>query len=240
MGSLKEKIKGKLKIKLEKNEFRVAIFILIPITIILLFIMLKLGYSLASSTIDVYLKVDSIASIKKGTEVKIKGYSIGRVIEITPVYKPALHFLAIMRIKKDIEIFEDCTAIIQNQNIIGEPIIDISNPEKKGELLNDGSIIEGIEYVNLESVLQNVNLLLTDLNKTVAVFRGMSLESKNNIRLLIANLSNSVSTINNILNDSQKDIGAILTSFRKTALTMDEISKELQKHPVKFLFKDKD
>lgn len=240
MKPLKEILKGKFKLKLEKNEFRVLIFILIPISIILVFIMLKLGYSLASSTIDVYLKVDSITSIKKGTEVKIKGYPIGRVIEIKPVYKPALHFLAIMRIKKDIALYEDCTAIIQNQNIIGEPIIDISNPEKKGELLNDGSVIEGIEYVNLESVLQNVNLLLTDLNKTVAVFRGMSLESKTNIRILIANLSNSVATINKILNDSQKDIGTILGSFRKTAITLDEISKELKQHPVKFLFQGKD
>ncbi len=225
--------------KLKKTEIRVALFVLIPIIIILLFVVLKLGYSLASETIDVYLKIDNISSIKKGTLVKIKGYTIGRIIDIEPVYKPALHFLAKMRIRTDIEIYEDCSAIIQNQNIIGEPEIEIRNPEKKGELITESSVIEGIEYVNLEALLTDFHNLLTNLSGTVDIFRGMSLESKNNIRLLIANLSASVATINRILLDSEKDIGLILESFRKTALTLDEISKELKKHPVKFLFKGK-
>ena len=89
--------------------------------LLFVFIILKLGYSFASTTYDVYLKVDSIKSIKEGTAVKVKGYTIGRVVGIEPVYKPALHFLAIMRIKNEIDIFEGCSAIIQNQNIIGDP-----------------------------------------------------------------------------------------------------------------------
>ncbi len=225
--------------KLNRNEIRVALFIIVPIIIILLFVILKLGYSLASSTVDVYLKVDNIKSIKKGTLVKVKGYEVGRITEIRPVYKPTLHFLAIMRIKRDIEIYEDCSAVIQNQNIIGEPEIEILNPEKRGELISKSSVIEGIEYVNLDTVLQDVHVLLVTLSNTVDIFKGISLESKSNIKLLLANLANSVTTLNQILTDSQKDIGSTLTSFRKTASTLDEISQELKKHPVNFLFKGK-
>ncbi len=226
--------------KLKKNEFRVALFLLAPIIFILLFVTLKFGYSLASSTIDVYLKVDSITSIKKGTQVKIKGYPIGRVIEIQPVYQPELHFLATMRIENDIEIYENCYAWIQNQNIIGEPEIEIQNPEIKGDLIKEGSVIEGSEEVNLEAVLESAHTLLTNVTKTVDVLRGMSLESRSNVRSLIANLAASVDTINKILMNSQKDISATLISFRETAKTMREISVELKKHPVKFLFKGKD
>jgi ABC-type transporter Mla subunit MlaD len=223
--------------KLEKNELRVAAFIVVPLAILLVFVMLKLGYSLASSTVDVFLKIDSITSIKKGTPVKIKGYDIGRVIDIKPVFKPALHFLAVMRIQRGVDVYEDCSAIIMNQNIIGDTVIDIRNPEKKGELLREGSVIEGIEYVNLEAVLQDVHILLTNVNSTISVLRDMSLESKGNLRTLVANLSNSVATINDILVNSQKDIISIMGSFRETAKTMNEISVELKKHPVKFLFK---
>jgi ABC-type transporter Mla subunit MlaD len=223
--------------KLEKNELRVAVFLVVPLAILLLFIMLKLGYSVAGSTVDVYLKIDSITSIKEGTLVRIKGYDIGRVIDIRPVYKPALHFLAVMRLRRDIDIYEECSAIIQNQNIIGDTVIDIRNPERKGELVGDGSVIEGIEYVNLEAVLQDVHVLLASLTGTVDVLRDISLDSRANLRTLVANLSNSVATVNNILLTSQKDIGAILASFRETAKTMNEISLELKKHPVKFLMK---
>jgi ABC-type transporter Mla subunit MlaD len=226
--------------KLNKNEYRVALFILVPIVVILLFVVLKLGYSVASSTIDIYLKVDTITSIKKGTQVKVKGYSIGRIIEIKPVYQPQLHFLAVMRVTKDIEIFEECYAKIMNQNIIGEPVVDIINPEIKTDPVKEGSVIEGSEEVNLEAVLTNVQALLTNLNKTVDVLRGMTTESRGNIRQLIANLTASISSVNKILIDSQQDIGTILASFRETAKTMNEISAELKKHPMSFLLQGKD
>ena len=223
--------------KLEKNEIRVAIFVLLPLVILLVFIVLKLGYSFATTTIDVYMKVDNIASIKNGTQVKIKGYTVGRVVDIIPVYKPTLHFLALLRIKKEIDLYQDCSAIIMNQNIIGDTVIEIRNPSKKVEVLKPGAVIEGVEYVSLDTIVQDVHQLLATLTNTVAVIQDISLESKGNIRSLVANLSKSVETISMVLQDSQKDILAIMASFRETAKTMNEISIELKKHPVKFLFK---
>ena len=223
--------------KLEKNEIRVAIFILLPLVILLVVIVLKLGYSFATSTIDVYMKVDNISSIKNGTQVKIKGYTVGRVVDIIPVYKPTLHFLALMRIKKEIDLYEDCSAIIMNQNIIGDTIIEIRYPARKVELLQSGAVVEGVEYVSLDTIVQDVHQLLATLTSTVGVIQDISMESKGNIRSLVANLSRSVETISSVLQDSQKDILAIMSSFRETAKTMNEISIELKKHPVKFLFK---
>lgn len=224
--------------RFEQNELRVGLFILAPLVILMLFIALKLGYSLASSTIDIYLKIDSLTSIKNGTPIKIKGYQIGRVVEVKPVFKPTLHFLATMRIQRDVELYEDCSAVIQNQNVLGDPAIDIRNPEVKGDLIRDGDVIEGIEYVNLEAILQDVHELLQGVTGTVGLVKQITLESRQDLKTLVSNLSNSVATVNSILENSQKDILAILGSFRETAKTMNEISIELKKHPVKFLFKD--
>ncbi len=222
------------------NEFRVGLFILTSLVILLLFIILKLGYSLSGSTIDVYLKIDNISAIKKGTAIKLKGYDIGRVVELTPVYKPSLHFLATMRIKKNIELHENCTAIILNQNIIGDTVVEMRNPEIKGSPLKDRDVIEGLEYVNLEAVLTDVHTLLNTVNDTVGVVKNISLESRQNIHSLLTDMSGSAANVNNILTNSQKDILAIIQSFRETAITMQEISIELKKHPVKFLMKGKD
>lgn len=223
---------------INKNELRVGLFILIPAVIIILLVLLKLGYSVADSTIDVYLKTDSMAAIKKGTAIKIKGYTIGRIVDIQPEYKPALYFLATMRIRRDIELYEDCTAVIMNQNIIGDTVVEFRNPEIRGALLRPGDVIEGIEYVNLEAILQDVHVLLTTLTGTVDVVKQISLESRQNLRSLLGNLSSSVENLNNIIANSQSDVLAILGSFRKTAHTMDEISAELKKNPMKFLFKE--
>ncbi len=226
--------------KFKKNEIRVGLFLLVPIVILMIVISLKLGYSVASSTIDVYLKIDSLTSVKKGTLVKLKGYTIGRVVELTPVYTPALHFLATMRIERSIRLSENCSAVIQNQNVIGDPSIDMKNPEVEGGPLQNGDVIEGIEYVNLEAILQDAHILLTTLSNTVNIVKQISLDSRHNLRVMLSNLSSSISSINKILDNSQKDIVEFMSAFRETAITMKEISKELKKSPMKFLLKGRD
>jgi ABC-type transporter Mla subunit MlaD len=134
-------------------------------------------------------------------------------------------------------IYENCTAVIQNQNIIGDPVIEIRNPEVYGTPLRAGAVVEGIEYVNLEVVVQDIHELLATLTATVSVIKDITTESKGNIRNLVANLATTANTFSTMLASSQKDILETLSTFRKTAQTMDEISQELKKHPVKFLFK---
>ena len=217
------------------NELKVGIFILIPVIMLLLFVILKLGYSLSGSTIDVYLKIDNISAIKKGTAVKLKGYDIGRVVELRPVYKPGLHFLAAMRIQKDIDLHEDCSAIILNQNIIGDTVVEMRNPERKGAPLRNGDVIEGLEYVNLEAILRDVHNLLNTVTDTVSVVKDISLDSKQNIRGLLTDLGTSITSVNSILADSQRDIPAILQSFRETAKIVNEISVEFKQRPMGFI-----
>ena len=225
----------KIKYDGNPNELKVGIFILAPVVLIALFIILKLGYSLIGSTIDVYLKIDNISNIKKGTSIKLKGYEIGRVVELQPVYKPELHFLATMRIMKNIELDENCSAIILNQNIIGDTVIEIRNPGKKGVSLKDGDVIEGLEYVNLDAVLNDVRNLLIAATETVNILKDMSFESKQSIKGLIANLERSAAATSSILYGSQKDVSEILDSLRDTTKTASEISTEFKKAPAKFI-----
>lgn len=217
------------------NEYKVGLFIIIPAVMLLLFVILKLGYSISGSTIDVYLKIDNISALKKGTPIKMKGYEVGRVVDLTPVYKPALHFLATLRIQSGMDLHEDCSAVIMNQNIIGDPAIELRNPDRKGAPLRNGDVIEGLEYVNLEAILQDVHGLLKTLTDTVSVVKDISVESRQNLRGLLTSLTGSVESINTVLGSSKENIIATLEAFRQTAVTMKEISVELKKSPMGFI-----
>ncbi len=221
---------------LGRIEYRVGLFVLIPAVVIVLFILVKLGYSLATSTMDVYVKVNSITSLKKGTPVQIKGYQLGRVVDVRPLFKPALHFIATLRIKKDIELYEDCAAIITNQNVIGDPVVELRNPEKKGAFLREGDVIEGIESGSIEDIMAKVNTLLTEVTTIVTLYREVSQESRGDIRKLVTGLAGSITNLNSILQNSQKDIIDIIGSMRKTSRTLDEVATEIKKNPMKFLF----
>lgn len=217
------------------NELKVGIFILVPVIMLLLFIVVKFGYSLSGSTIDVYLKIDNISAIKKGTAIKLKGYDIGRVVELQPVYKPSLHFLATMRIKSDIDLHEDCAAIILNQNIIGDTVVEMRNPDRKGSPLRNGDVIEGLEYVNLEALLKDVHNLLSKVTGTVETVNDIASDSRQNLRGLLTGLGTTVTGVNNLLSDTQRDMPAILQSLRETAKSAQEISAQFKKRPVSFL-----
>lgn len=225
-------------IKRNKNELRVGLFLITPLVILLLTIMLKLGYSLASSTMDIYMRVDSLNSVKNGTSVMIKGYRIGRLVDIRPIFEPELHFLATMRINRNIELREDCSVIIKNQKIFGDSIVEVRNTDSLVPALQDGDVVEGIEMVSLDIIMRQVNDLLAMLSTTVSGVNNMILDSRSNISSLTTNLANTANNLNHIVEDSQQDILATLKSFRATAETMQEISEELKKHPIKFLFKD--
>ncbi len=224
------------KIRRGKLEFRVMLFLVVPLIIIAALIAIKLGYSLAFSTIDVYVKVDSMTSIKKGTPVVVKGFELGRVVAVEPVYKPDLHFLAKMRIRDDIAIDENCSAIISGQNIFGDPVIELRNPEKRGPNIAQGDVIEGMEIGKIDDLLKKVNILITELTATVTVYKEVSQDSKQNIRNLIQGLSGSLTNINSILQNSQNDIVEIVKQMRQTAQTLNEVSVEIKKNPMRFLF----
>ncbi len=224
---------------LARHEYRVGLFVLIPAVVIVLFILVKLGYSLATSTMDIYVKVNSISSLRKGTPVQIKGYQLGRVVDVRPLFKPALHFVATLRIRKDIELYEDCAAVITNQNVIGDPVVELRNPEKKGAFLAEGDVIEGIESGSIEDIMRKVNTLLTEVTGIVTLYREVSQESRGDIRRLVTSLAGSIQNINSILQNSQRDIIDIIGSMRKTARTLDEVSSEIKRNPMKFLFSGK-
>lgn len=225
---------------LQRTEYRVGLFVLIPAVVIVLFILVKLGYSLATSTMDIYVKVNSITSLKKGTPVQIKGYRLGRVVDVRPMFKPALHFIATLRITRDIELYEDCAAIITNQNVIGDPVVELRNPERKGAFLREGDVIEGIESGSIEDIMAKVNTLLTEVTAMVTVYREVSQESKGDLRKLVTSLAGSMANINSILQNSQKDIIDIIGSMRKTSRTLDDVATEIRKNPMKFLFRGKE
>ncbi len=217
-------------------EYRVGLFVIIPVIVVVLFILLNLGFSLFTSTMDVYVKVNSITSLKKGTTVQIKGYQLGRVVEIRPLFKPALHFLARLRIRKDIELYEDCSAVITNQNVIGDPVVELRNPEKKGAFLMEGDVIEGIESGSIEEIMAKVNTLLVEVTAIVTLYREVSQEGRQDISKLITGLAESVAGINRLIQNSQKDILEIIGSMRKTSKTLDDVSEEIKKNPVRFFF----
>jgi len=221
------------------NELKVGIFILVPVVLIVLFVVVKLGLNLIGSTIDVYLKLDDITGIKEGTSIKLKGYEIGRVIKVEAISESKLYFLATMRIKNEIKIYKNCLVEIRNQNVIGDTVIEIKNSDKEGNPLEDGEviknkdIIEGPEHVNLDVVLHKVQYILDDVEKIVNSLE----QNKHHISSIIANINSTTARTNRILSDSEDRIQKTLERAEGISENVEKISAEFKNRPAGFLLR---
>ena len=115
--------------------------------------------------------------------------------------------------------------------MIGDPVVELRNPETKGAFLREGDVIEGIESGSIEDIMAKVNTLLTEVTAIVTLYREVSQESRGDIRKLVTSLADSIANINNIIQNSQKDIIDIIGSMRKTAQTLDEVVGRDQEEP---------
>jgi len=223
------------------NELKVGIFILVPIVIIVLFVVIKLGLNLIGSTIDVYLKLGDITGIKEGTSVKLKGYEIGKVVK---VYKPqydesGLYFIATMRVDNEIKIYKNCSVEIKNQNVIGDTIIEIINPDKPSrslideELIEDKAIIRVANHVNLDEILHRVQNVLGSADEIVKALE----QNKHNISSIITNIRGTTAKTDRILSTSEDKIQKTLESAAEISENVEKISTEFKKRPAGFLLR---
>lgn len=106
--------------------------------------------------------------------------------------------------------------------------------------MQNGDVIDGFEYVNLEAILQDVHRLLATVTDTVNTLNLISNESRHNIQSMTSNLNSSMEALNKILTSSGGDIISTLKTLRETMETVQEISLELKKRPFGFIMRGSD
>jgi ABC-type transporter Mla subunit MlaD len=223
--------------KFERNDIFTGLFVLVGTVFGLSVLLFIAGYNLLDDRTEYWVRFEKLAGVKKGTQIKIKNYTIGEVKEVLPIYGTDLQFKARVLITKEFKIFQGTKINITNQNVIGDAVLDILPSLSKKYVLKRDDTLFATNIVNLEQMVAQISNLVGTINRLVETFAALAGDNKNDVKLLLTNLNGSIARVNGLLDSSQGEIVAIMRNIRSTSGTLDKFTKELAENPWKVLDK---
>lgn len=223
--------------KLERNDIFTGLFVLVGTLFGLSVLLFIAGYNLLDDRTEYWIRFEKLAGVKKGTQMKIKNFTIGEVREVIPIYGTDLHFKARVLINKEFAIYQGTKVTITNQNVIGDAVIDLTPALVKKYLLKPQDTLFATNIVNLEQMVTQISNLVATINKLVETFSALAGDNKSDVKMILTNLNGSIAKINGLLDSSQGEIVAIMRNIRSTSSTLDKFTKDLAKNPMMILNK---
>ncbi len=223
--------------KFERNDIFTGLFVLVGTVFGLSVLLFIAGYNLLDDRTEYWVRFEKLAGVKKGTQIKIKNFTIGEVKDVLPIYGSDLQFKARVLINKEFKIYQGTKVNITNQNVIGDAVLDILPSLSKKYVLKRDDTLFATNIVNLEQMVTQISNLVGTINRLVETFATLAGDNKNDVKMLLTNLNGSIAKVNGLLDSSQGEIVAIMRNIRSTSGTLDKFTKELAENPWKVLDK---
>jgi ABC-type transporter Mla subunit MlaD len=213
--------------KFERNDIFTGLFVVLGTLFGLSVLLFIAGYNLLDDRTEYWVRFERLAGVKKGTQIKIRNFTIGEVKEVVPIYGTDLQFKARVLIDKEFTIFQGTKVNITNQNVIGDAVLDLMPTLVKKYPLQPHDTLFATNIVNLEQMVSQITNLVTTINKLVETFAALAGDNKSDVKMLLTNLNGSITKVNALLDSSQGEIVAIMRNIRSTSTTLDKFTKDL-------------
>jgi ABC-type transporter Mla subunit MlaD len=223
--------------KFDRNDIFTGLFVLVGSVFGLSVLLFIAGYNLLDDRTEYWVRFEKLAGVKKGTQIKIKNFTIGEVKEVVPIYGTDLYFKARVLINKEFTIYQGTTVNITNQNVIGDAILDLTPSLVKKYPLKPQDTLFATNVTNLDQMVSQISNLVSTVNKMVETFGALAGDNKTDVKMLLTNLNGSITRVNGLLDASQGEIVAIMRNIRSTSTTLDKFTKEMAANPWKLLDK---
>jgi phospholipid/cholesterol/gamma-HCH transport system substrate-binding protein len=158
-----------------RNEIRVGIAVLISLVMLVGGIIWGKGYRLRTSRYAIEVVFDNVSGLEAGANVLANGVTKGRVTNI--ILREGEVWVG-AKVDKNVTLYSDCRITIESPTVMAGkvlaiypghkmPLADLSKPLKGIPPLGVGEVMTIFESVtnDLQSVLHNVNTLVTNLNR---------------------------------------------------------------------------
>ncbi len=142
----------------ERKDIGLGLFVLTAAAAVLIGLVGVAGI-LKGDTIDLYVQVNSIPGVRRGTTVYVQGYRVGELTRITPVTYPSISFLLNLEVDADFPLYEGTTAAIGSPSFIGDAIVDLQIPARPGRRLADGDTIPQASLPDLSTIIGRADTL---------------------------------------------------------------------------------
>jgi len=147
---------------------RLGIFVFLG-TVLIVVAILLIGNqdSLFQNTITVKTYFEKVEGLKTGSPVRLSGYDIGSVSDISLSNDTSGNVLVKLRIEKNVQHFIrlNSVATIETEGLVGKKVVSITPGSTKYEVIKDGGIIEAKNPVNIQEIIAESQGAIANLRK---------------------------------------------------------------------------
>ncbi|MCS6984008.1 MAG: MlaD family protein [Leptospiraceae bacterium] len=221
--------------KLARNDFFTGLFVIGGLLLGITTVMVIVAYNTLADRVEYILRMDRLGGVKKGTPIRIKNYTVGEVAEVIPIYSRDIYFKARIYINKSLVLYRGTRANITNQNVLGDPVIDLIPAFSGRYVLRENDTIIATNVTNLDEIINQLARTIGSIGQLADIFGDLAVESRQDLRSLLANLNSSLARINRLIDISQEELLEIMRNVRRTSATLDQFAKDLADNPWKVL-----
>ncbi|MFH0924462.1 MAG: MlaD family protein [bacterium] len=198
------------------TEAKVGLFVIIGILVLIYMTFNVGGLPLGKKKGFILNAIfDSVAGVEEESPVKVAGVEVGKVESIT--LKSGKAYVA-LRINYAIEIFQDATATVRAQGLMGEKYIEIIAGDPNKPLLKDNdNVYVKIENADIDVLTAKLSSIADDV-KAVTTSLSNVLGNKDGqlgMETIFNNMKELTTNLNEIIGENQKKLGNIMNNFEE-------------------------
>ncbi len=217
-----------------KNEFKVGVFVLVGLSILLMSILLLGGDRMfLTSRYQLRVQFDNVQGINKGSIVSLSGIAVGNIQDVR-FFGNSSAVELILDIDKSFKdkITEGSVASIKTQGALGDKYVYIKpGPPEAKAIAKDGLLPSDQSPDLFDAIAQKGDELtqVSDIIKEVRVLLG-EINSEGRSALLMRNLVDSSGHLKSLLGDTRSLVGAMNEGEKnKLAQSLTHLSSILKK-----------
>jgi phospholipid/cholesterol/gamma-HCH transport system substrate-binding protein len=157
-------------------ETRLGIFVALAVIAAVLIVETLGGFEVVKSGKYLIAPIHNIQDLKKGDRVKMAGYDIGRVVDIT-LDTTNNRVNVLLKLNKDAAVKSDSVATIRFTGLMGQNFIAVEFGSPGAPLLTDKMQINTTEATDLAAIMQKLDNVAAGVENVTKSFSGFKIST---------------------------------------------------------------
>jgi len=205
-----------------REEIKAGIIIVSSLLILSISVILIGGGSIYEKLDKYYVKVMNVGGLEVGSQVRLGGVRVGRVMEIFVPQGPGELVTVEIGIKKGITLYKGTKALITQTGFVGDIYLLLSVSDTSKGVIKPGEIIPSEEQAQFGLIMSKIDVLSSSIDKLVNdVDRLFSEKNVRGIEMLIGNTNDAIV-------NSSSNLEKVANSLKGTTEKLNDVLTEVE------------
>ncbi len=230
------------------NETKLGVFVVFVIALLTVFTIKTGVFNFSKEGYMIKVHFRNIDGINVNTPVRLNGFEVGVVksVNVLDEIEETIMELNVW-INGTVKLRTGSNAFVKNLGFLGEKYVALSSAGKGKGYLPEGAIIVGKEPVDMDSLLQDgqeivtqIKELATNINERLAVNKERIDNILANFDVSMVKLASITTNVDERLELNKDHIDSTLKNLNSSSVNLDQFTYDLKQNPWKLMYRPKE